>query len=400
MTNRNNQSLNPKRLKWWARVCCVIIAFGCLQVSEAQNQASAPAAMDVESDLFWETHDILAAQVLERDTTPGGKPRVTLKVLRTFTPEPLPETLVVAPMRLRFVFDTPLVPRDLPESHAPPVLNKSSILILARPKGVEGDFHICTISQQGGQPENFPAYNALAKISEIRAVGSPIAVLREHVFSENAFVAIYCIRSLLRQKAIPHDEEFIGRLQKMRDNESIDGRLRLAANRLLEESKRIEWLYSAIKDSKQTSTHALWQLMNALVEATSERKQVVEFFLSLTSDPTLRADLRTTSLAVLVTNPRCFDFNQPDEELSQKIFAAAIALMDDKQPNMRARAAELVYRACSFIADEQGRQKAVERTILAIERKLQTETDPDTQQKMKTYLGFLKPPPDPIPVPE
>ena len=90
-------------------------------------------------------------------------------------------------------------------------------------------------------------------------------------------------------------------------------------------------------------------------------------------------------------DPKLFAFKNPDAD-SQKIFEASIKMLEDRAPDLRAMAANLLNHICTYINHESGEEIGStykERAKQALTRAITIEKDEAISFHMKVSLDAL-----------
>ena len=127
--------------------------------------------------------------------------------------------------------------------------------------------------------------NSLLQIADLRAGKCGAPALREGVFSEDSFVARYCVKRMLARPSDEIERRYVSRLRRLRDNHAADPQACLLCSRLANNIERKPansddeylWLRKSVVKWKEDDWRQLRFVVLRLLEFEHRRSENVAF---------------------------------------------------------------------------------------------------------------------------
>jgi hypothetical protein len=298
-----------------------------------------------------------------------------------------------------------------------PVLSVGQHVLLWRSSQAGPDYMAASLIE-AAEPEQSALVKACKAIAGMRKMPLALNAFRESVSSDQPLAVRYAINRIVKE-AVAGDK-VVPELDRLRQDEEVDVQVRIVAseaiNRLLKRdsgtSDDWKWLTTAIERSRKLDEVGLNPLIQRLVNYGSKRSETVAFFIRMATTPANRSAIRTASIEVM-KNQGIYDYVHPSDPSSEKVFTCLLNLLRDKNPDIRARAADTLLKDVDSVSWGQGGDAppsshgAVNPAVSQAEPKrfatslamraaasvgaaLEKETDEGTRPKLKSVLDRLQ----------
>lgn len=335
---------------------------------------------DITSDAYWDTHEIALVRIANIQER-AGRSQITHQLEESFNAAP-PAATVTAPLH-HYWFGQAVV--------APPALAVRDYMVVINDKTAPGPIVTYKLQQP---PASSALVHTLRQIRKLRA-GPSSQALREAASGSDDTLAIYALKRLLARPADPALRPAAAPLRQL-SNDPNRGALRRILSREVasviegqspDSETEYDWVSNALMSAHDTDWQHLRPFVERLLQFPEQRAKTVALLTGFARSPRRTHALRIASYSAF-DDPRLFHFERPDD-LSDKIFATAIAMLGDRNELIRRAAAALVHNLASRI-NRPLRQPYAERGRAAIEESSRTEKNEGVSRHFEAYLAQLK----------
>jgi hypothetical protein len=205
---------------------------------------------------------------------------------------------------------------------------------------------------------------------------------------------LYSLRHLLQATPAGTDREFIAKLQQLREQESRDVRVRLAASTLAsilergtaDTDEEYQWLSSSFVTSNLENSSQVRSFAQRMLDFADRRAETATLLVNTVRDTTKPQAVRTSSYSVF-DDPRLFQFDQPDP-ISDMVFAATVEMLRSPDAEMRRSGAGLLLNLCTAIRSS-NRGMYLQSARASIETAIGAEVDDAVKVLLQAYLELI-----------
>jgi len=328
---------------------------------------------DATSEADWKTHFVALVKVAE--VGPDARnPEIDLRVV-----DVIGERMPITGCRVRWAG-----------------LRIEGQSLRLEPKIKAGESFILWLHMKWGKPflltkvedvKNDAMLKAVRQIGAIRrgSEGALSTAIQKGCLAPNPTTALYCMRRVKDEKNLAANAGVLYMLQKRRDREAEDVRVRIMANNLLVQAGRITkdeayvWAKAAFADSKGIKWPELRQFGEVLLDSPERKKETVDFILDQMAKNPENVDV-VTSASIVFMDRRAFNYDMPTDAVSLHTLDACFAMLHHAQPLLRGAAANNLFGLWNGTRDMPSREALRKKVQAALERRSAIEKDTDTKR--------------------
>lgn len=213
-------------------------------------------------------------------------------------------------------------------------------------------------------------------ISELRREPVDSARLRQDVFDNDRWVAIYCAKRLQALPTVAQPGEDLDELRRYRDLDTVDGEVRIWVTRLAcfldgQEAPYDEeyaWVQHALANSEHAEVEQLETIADDLAMFPERIDESARFLASLARDSKKRHVVRLAAIHPFYAHV-FEDCGARKLSASKELFDAWEALLLDEDIRLRVAAPRLLWQYCDFAMDKndaKGQQSYARRALTAM----------------------------------
>jgi hypothetical protein len=392
--------MKPFLFRVYPLLCLAVFAMAGMSL--ARTPAGPP---DFGSDVAWQDRDVALVRVVsvtqgvvvlrtERSYTGQHDPADTTVPLSAFwfgtycpagSPVPVDKPVSVSEGDEILVWPSRSQPREHPSVPGTKIASPAAESGLI--KSVE---QISKLRAAGGQGPGHGSRDEIQRLAKLRDAGGE-AALRGGMSSKDPTVVRFCLSTLDTFQPIKPDEQFADRLRSLRSDVSLPISERFSANRLYPRytaapeqaaAEAAQWPRSLFAAGKAESEGDMRLLVTEIIDSISKRDDRVAYFLPLVGDETKPRPTRIVS-AWALGHPDCFDYEHPDTQAASDIFAALLALLKSKDPELRMAGSRSPDSVCDRIKSKKERDARAQEVLLSLRAAIQGERDERVRECME-----------------